>query len=57
MWINSSSVLDFIFNNSVLIRSRDELEIIAEKSKFFVKTKNFDEALNRLEKDRVLIIT
>jgi hypothetical protein len=49
--------LDFIFNNSVLIRSRDELEIIAEKSKFFVKTKNFDEALNRLEKDRVLIIT
>lgn len=57
LWINSSNVLDLIYNNSTLIRSRDELKIMAERSKMFVKISSFQEALERLEKDRVIIIS
>jgi hypothetical protein len=57
LWITSTNVFDRIINNAIKGRSESILESAKYKSKLFVTTQNFKEAIDKLEDDHVLIIT
>ncbi len=57
LWITSTNVFDRIINNAIKGRSESILESAKDKSKLFVTTQNFKEAIDKLEDDHVLIIT
>jgi adenylate kinase family enzyme len=57
LWLNSTSVLAEVLHNDVVGRSRDVLEKIKENIDRYVKTDDFEIAVNRLKKLNTLIIT
>ncbi|NQY21453.1 MAG: hypothetical protein HRT40_09115, partial [Campylobacteraceae bacterium] len=57
LWLSSTNVLETILNNAIEGRSEYYLEDIREKIKYYIITKNHDEALEKLEETNVLIIT
>lgn len=57
LWFSSAEVLDRILNNAVESRTSDHLKRIQGKIKFYVITKNLDDALKILDDNHVLLIT
>ena len=57
LWISSINIYDTIINNAILWRSEFKFKKIINKNKIFVETNSFSEALKKLEKNRVIIIT
>ena len=57
LWISSTNVLAILLNNAIKGRSDFMMEDIIEKSKIYVATPNFQQALETLEKLGVVIIT
>lgn len=57
LWISSTNVLAILLNNAIKGRSDFMMEDIIEKSKIYVTTPNFQQALETLEKLGVVIIT
>lgn len=56
LWISSTTVLQRIFNNAIKGRSEFELDDIKDKIKYYVVTKNHNNALKKLEESHILII-
>jgi adenylate kinase family enzyme len=57
LWISSTNVLQRMLTNAINGRSESVLQDIAEKSKLFVQTSNFDSAVDLLEKLGTVIVT
>lgn len=57
LWIASSNVLSYILNKPIYDRSQFELDGIMEASKLYVPTINHNEAIEKLESMKVVIIT
>jgi len=57
LWINSTNVLKLIFNAAIVGRSNFEIEQIHEKSQKYALSESHNEALKKIEKDRILIIS
>lgn len=57
LWLHSTSVLGYIFNNAILGRSAFSLEEIIRFSSLYVVTANHEAALKILERLGVVIIT
>lgn len=56
LWLLSDKLLKDIFNNEVFIDGEILLDDINEDFKFFVQTKLFDDALDILQKQRVIML-
>lgn len=57
LWISSTSVLQRILHNATYVRSKDEAERIEQAVKIFVQNPSVEEALSRLDKYRLLIVS
>lgn len=57
LWFNNTKVLNKIINNGVSGRSAFFSEKIRRNIGLFVKTKSFDDALNILQQEKVLLVT
>lgn len=57
LWLHSTSLLSSILHNDILGKSKHVLDIIKRKSNFYVQTKDFEMAKQKLEKLNTLIIT
>lgn len=57
LWISSSTVLAHLLNNAIHGRSEAMMKDIIDKSKIFVQTRNFDSAIEKLNKLGTVIIT
>lgn len=57
LWLHSTSLLSSILHNDVLGKSKHVLDQIKRKSSFYVQTKDFEIAKQKLEKLNTLIIT
>lgn len=57
LWLSSSTVLKSMLNNAISGRSQYFLSEIEESAKLYAKTKNHDNALAKLNKHNVVIIT
>lgn len=57
LWIRSTSVLVNVLNHDVKNRSIHKLQQILDRSTVFVQTEEFFEAIQKLEKSRVLILS
>lgn len=57
LWISSANVLESMLNNAINGRSEAILHDIAEQSKLFVQTKNFELAVELMETLGTVIIT
>lgn len=57
LWISSTTVLALILNNAIQGRSDAMMMDIIDKSKIFVQTKNFDSAIEKLDRLGTVIIT
>lgn len=56
LWLDSTEVLNSIFNRNVLLDSEIFLGDIRERSKYFVKTHYYEEGIRVLDKKRILMI-
>jgi hypothetical protein len=60
LWIDNThvlkNVLSNVINNSLIGRSDFSLKEIIDDAKYFVETKSFNDALEKINKDRVIII-
>ena len=56
LWLSASNVLSLINNKKVFIDCDELVYDIEKKSKFFVKTKGYIDALEKLEKENIIII-
>lgn len=57
LWMTSTSVLKLILNNGVHARSNSKLEDIVDNLKYYVTTKNHQNAINKLSESNSLVIT
>lgn len=57
LWITSTSVLDFLYNNAIKGRSRSTIMEIKEKTHKYVVTENHNKGLKILEVNNVIILT
>jgi len=57
LWMSSTALLKQFINNAVLGRAEDLLTQAAAKRKFYVETKNFNEAKKRLEISHIIILS
>lgn len=57
LWISSTTVLQSILNNSITGRSKNKLQEIYQSVPKYAETKDHSEALKKLAKTRVLILT
>jgi hypothetical protein len=57
LWLASAAVLDYVFNNAIIGRSNFDAEAMREKIPLVVKTKDFENAADLLEKRHTVIIT
>lgn len=57
LWVTSTSVLDFLYNNAIKGRSQSTIEEIKEKTHKYVMTTNHDKGLKILEENNVVILT
>ena len=56
LWLTSSNVLSLINNQNILIDCEGLLDDIENESKFYVETSFYTEALNILDKEKLLIL-
>lgn len=57
LWITSTSVMDFLYNNAIKGRSQFTILEIKEKTHKYVQTENHNKALKILEENNVVILT
>jgi adenylate kinase family enzyme len=57
LWITSTTVLTTLLNNAIYGRSQNTASMIDKESKYFVVTKNYKEAFDKLNDKKALIIT
>jgi len=57
LWITSTTVLDFLYNNAIKGRSQSTILEIKEKTHKYVLTVNHDKGLKILEENNVVILT
>jgi hypothetical protein len=57
LWITSTNVLEKVLHNATFVASMDEADRIERVVKIYVDTGALEEALERLEKNRLLIIS
>jgi len=57
LWVTSTSVLDFLYNNAIKGRSQFTIEEIKDKTHKYVVTLNHDKGLRMLEENNVVILT
>jgi hypothetical protein len=57
LWITSTSVLDFLYNNAIKGRSQFTIRDIEEKAYRYVLTENHNKGLRILQENNVIILT
>ena len=57
LWLNSSAVLEKIFNNDIFTRSKFEEKSIKRKIKLYVKTESFKSVYDKLKENNFCIIS